>query len=86
MIDNLLLLINLDPKASPVVEDIFVIFNDVVDLAWKTATSRYNQLPLRFEGVLVVLLLTSTRRFLRRSTLQLIWLEYDKRSIGNGSR
>ena len=33
MIDNLLLLINLDPEASPVVEDIFVIFNDVVDLA-----------------------------------------------------
>ena len=74
MIDNLLLLINLDPEASPVVEDIFIIFNDMVDFARKTATSRYNQLPLRFEGVLVVLLLTSTRRFLRRSTLQLIRL------------
>ena len=61
MINYFLLLVNLDTKASALIEDILVVLHHMVHFARKTASTSDNQLPFSLERILACLFISSTR-------------------------
>ena len=69
MIDNFLLLVYLDTKAATLVEDVLIVFHDMVNFTRKTASTSDNQLPFSLERILTCLFLPPTGCVLGRSAI-----------------